>query len=267
MDRPYTILSCAMSVDGRIDDTGPDRLRLSNEADFAEVDELRAECDAILVGAGTLRADDPRLLVRSADLRARRRARGRTENLLKALVTRSGEFDPESRFFTTGDAGAVVYTGGPGADAARRSLSGRSSAEPSAEVVDAGRPPTAEAVLADLARRGVGRLLVEGGGHIHTMFLTSGLVDELRLAVAPFFVGEEDAPRFVMPGTFPHGPAAPMRLVEARALGEVAVLRYRLDGRGPGATDSTGESGGREASATQGPVPDTATRGAEGEHR
>ena len=248
-----------MSVDGRIDDTSPDRLRLSNEADFAEVDELRAGCDAILVGAGTLRADNPRLLVRSPDLRARRRARGRTENLLKALVTRSGEFDPGARFFSTGDAGAVVYTGGPGVDAARRSLSGRSSADPSAEVVDAGDPPTAEAILADLARRGVGRLLVEGGGHIHTMFLTSGLVDELRLAVAPFFVGEEGAPRFVMPGAYPYTPAAPMRLVEARALGEVAVLRYRLDAPATGTAESTGR-----AAATGTAVAGTAVAGAAG---
>lgn len=228
MDRPYTILSCAVSVDGCIDDTGTDRLRLSNEADFAEIDELRAGCDAILVGAGTLRADNPRLLVRSPVLRERRREQGRTENLLKALVTRSGDIDPRARFFGTGDAGAVVYTGGTGVDTARGRLAGRSAADPSAEVVDAGEPPTAQAILTDLADRGVARLLVEGGGHIHTMFLTSGLVDELRLAVAPFFVGEEDAPRFVMPGAYPHTPTAPMRLVEARALGDVAVLRYRL---------------------------------------
>ncbi|WP_017599623.1 RibD family protein [Nocardiopsis lucentensis] len=228
MDRPHTILSCAVSVDGRIDDTGPERLRLSNEADFAEIDELRAECDAILVGAGTLRADDPRLLVRSPELRARRRAQGRPGNLLKAVVTRSGNVDPAARLFSTGDAGAVVYTGGGGVPLARERLAARPTAEPPAEVVDAGDPPTAEAILADLAARGVERLLVEGGGHIHTLFLTSGLVDELRLAVAPFFVGEGDAPRFVLPGAFPHGPGAPMRLIETRALGDVAVLRYRL---------------------------------------
>ncbi|MFI6574799.1 RibD family protein [Nocardiopsis sp. NPDC050513] len=228
MDRPHTILSCAISVDGRIDDTSPERLRLSNEADFAEIDALRAECDAILVGAGTLRADDPRLLVRSPELRERRRAQGRTEHLLKAVVTRGGDVDPSARLFATGDAGAVVYTGGDGVGLARERLAARPTAEPPAEVVDAGDPPTAEAILADLAARGVGRLLVEGGGHIHTLFLTSGLVDELRLAVAPFFVGEADAPRFVLPGAFPHGPVSPMRLVESRALGDVAVLRYRL---------------------------------------
>lgn len=229
MDRPYTILSCAMSVDGRIDDTGPERLRLSNEADFAEIDELRAGCDAILVGAGTLRADNPRLLVRSPVLRERRREQGRTENLLKAVVTGSGELDPKARFFATGDAGAVVYTGGAGVETATRLLSDPPETHPPVDVVDAGDPPTVEGILTDLADRGVERLLVEGGGHIHTLFLTSGLVDELRLAVAPFFVGQQDAPSFVRPGTYPYAPHTPMRLVEARALGEVAVLRYCLD--------------------------------------
>ncbi|MBR8744990.1 dihydrofolate reductase family protein [Nocardiopsis sp. MG754419] len=229
MDRPYTILSCAMSVDGRIDDTGPERLRLSNEADFAEIDELRAGCDAILVGVGTLRADDPRLLVRSQALRERRRAQGRTEHLLKAVLTRGGEVDPRARLFATGDAGAVVYTGGAGVATATRLLAGRPATDPPADVVDAGDPPRVDAILADLADRGVTRLLVEGGGHIHTLFLTSGLVDELRLAVAPFFVGEPDAPSFVHPAAYPYTPQAPMRLVEARALGEIAVLRYRLD--------------------------------------
>lgn len=232
MDRPHTILSCAMSVDGRIDDTGPERLRLSNGADFAEVDELRAQCDAILVGAGTLRNDDPRLLVRSERLRARRRAQGRTENLLKAVVTRTGDLEPGARFFTTGDAGAVVYTGGDGVARARDRFAGHPAGLPPVDVVDAGDPPTVRAVQADLAARGVRRLLVEGGGHIHTLFLTSGLVDELRLAVAPFFVGEADAPSFVHPGAFPATPAAPMRLVETRAIGDIAVLRYLLDADG-----------------------------------
>ena len=251
MDRPYTILSCAMSVDGRIDDPGPERLRLSNEADFTEIDELRAGCDAILVGAGTLRADNPRLLVRSAVLRERRREQGRTENLLKAVVTRGGGVDPEARFFTTGDAGAVVYTGGTGVATANRRLSENRpqpehpDTEPSAEVVDAGDPPTAKAILADLDDRGVTRLLVEGGGHIHTMFLTSGLVDELRLAVAPFFVGDDDAPRFVMPGAYPFTPDVPMRLVEARALDGVAVLRYCLASGKTGQRGKPGELGER----------------------
>jgi len=62
--RPYVLLSCATSADGYLDDASPRRLILSGPADLDRVDEVRAGCDAILVGAGTIRADDPRLLVR-----------------------------------------------------------------------------------------------------------------------------------------------------------------------------------------------------------
>ena len=74
-DRPYTMLSCSVSLDGYLGDRTP-RLALSNDADFDRVDEVRASCDAIMVGAVTVRTDNPRLLVRSQARREERPARG-----------------------------------------------------------------------------------------------------------------------------------------------------------------------------------------------
>lgn len=68
--------------------------------------------------------------------------------------------------------------------------------------------------------------MVEGGGTIHTMFLTAGLADELQLVFAPFFVGDCDAPRFVNPSEFPQDPAHRMRLAETRQIGDCVLLRY-----------------------------------------
>jgi 5-amino-6-(5-phosphoribosylamino)uracil reductase len=65
-ERPYTLLSCGMSIDGYIDTATDERLALSNNADLDRVDAVRADSDAILVGAATLRNDNPRLLVRRA---------------------------------------------------------------------------------------------------------------------------------------------------------------------------------------------------------
>ena len=79
-ERPYTVLSCAISLDGCLDSAGPSRLVLSGEADLDRVDAERAAADAILVGAGTIRRDDPRLLIRSAQRRAERLARGLPEH-------------------------------------------------------------------------------------------------------------------------------------------------------------------------------------------
>ena len=67
---------------------------------------------------------------------------------------------------------------------------------------------------------------VEGGGTIHTLFLSAGLVDEIHLVIAPFFVGDSSAPRFVHPGRFPQNPEHPMTLAEARQIGDVVLLRY-----------------------------------------
>ena len=73
-ERPYTLLSCGMSIDGYLDSAAAERLVLSNEADLDRVDTVRADSDAILVGAETVRSDNPRLLVRAPSRRAERQA-------------------------------------------------------------------------------------------------------------------------------------------------------------------------------------------------
>jgi 5-amino-6-(5-phosphoribosylamino)uracil reductase len=223
-DRPYVLLSAAMSVDGHIDDTGPEPLLLSDAADLDRVDEVRAGVDAILVGATTLRRDNPRLLVRSAQRRAARVAEGRDPHPIKVTLTGSGDLDPTARFFAAGDPPKIVYVASPGLDTARKAVGAV------ADVVDAGHPVDLQRLLADLSGRGVRRLMVEGGTAMHTLFLTAGVADELQLVVAPFFVGDARAPRFVGPGRFAHDTAHRMRLAEARPIGDLVLLRYLLGG-------------------------------------
>lgn len=218
--RPYVLLSCAVSLDGHIDDTTDERLLLSDEADFDRVDAVRAGSDAILVGAGTVRRDDPRLLVRSAERRRERLKRGLPEHPTKVVLTSGGDLDPQRRFFTEGDGPKLVYT----TDSAAERLRERRTA---ATVVALGREADLRAMLADLSHRGVRRLMVEGGGRTHTAFLAQGLVDELQLVVAPFLVGDAAAPRFVHPGTFPYGPDNPLHLHDVRRMGDLVLLTYR----------------------------------------
>lgn len=218
--RPHVLLSVAASLDGYIDDASSDRLLLSNDADLDRVDAVRAGVDAILVGAGTIRADDPRLVVRSEVRRARRSLDGRHATPVKVTLTRSGAVDAGSRFLTTGDNDKIVYTTH---DAAAELAQRLGSA---ATVVALDTDLTPEALLNDLAERGIERLLVEGGTAIHTMFLTAGLVDELHVVYAPFFIGDPDAPRLVGPGAFPQSPARRMILAETQALGDCVLLRY-----------------------------------------
>ena len=223
-DRPYTLLSCSMSIDGYIAGAA-ERLLLSNGDDFDRVDAVRASCDAILVGAATVRIDNPRLLVRSELHRETRAARGLPPSPTKVTVTRQAQLDAGAYFFTVGDAEKLVYCASPRVGDARARLG------EVATVVDGGHTVRMRRLSADLAARGVERLMVEGGGNIHTQFLTDDLVDELQLVVAPLFVGDSDAPRFVRDGTFPWNPARRARLAEVRQIGDVVLMRYALSSR------------------------------------
>jgi riboflavin-specific deaminase-like protein len=220
--RPRVLLSCAISIDGYIDDSTQTRLLLSNAADFDRVDAVRAEQDAILVGAGTIRRDNPRLLVRSDQRLRQRWQAGRSATPVKVTLTRTGNLDPNAQFFTTGDVPKLVYT-------ASRTVTGLARAlGDAATVVDAGEPPALERLLADLADRGIQRLMVEGGGQMHTQFLAADLADELHLAVAPFPVGDSAAPRFLADASYPFTSDRRMRLIGVEAIDDVALLRYQL---------------------------------------
>ncbi|MFG3251426.1 dihydrofolate reductase family protein [Streptomyces sp. NPDC048187] len=224
MPLPHVLLSAAVSLDGYLDDTGPDRLLLSSPADFDRVDEVRASVDAILVGAGTIRADNPRLLVNSAERRAARVAAGQAEYPLKVTVSGSGELDPAARFWRTGGEKLLLTTD----DGARRAQ----GLGIGADVVSLGPVFDWRAALEYLHdRRGVRRLMVEGGGTVHTQLLQRELADELQLVLAPLFVGDPAAPRLFGPGAYQGGR---LRLVETRRIEDVVLTRYLPTAPGTG---------------------------------
>jgi riboflavin-specific deaminase-like protein len=183
---------------------------LSNDEDLLRVNDVRATVDAIMVGANTIRRDNPRLL-----------AHGGPDGPVKVTITSTGNLDPTSNFFTTGNAVKLVYAPAPAVADLRPQLAGL------AEVIDCGTSVELGWILSDLEARGLHRLMVEGGSHLHTAFLAAGLADELHLVVAPLFVGDPDAPRFVQSGQYDH----PMALAETRVMGDVVLLRYYLGRR------------------------------------
>jgi 5-amino-6-(5-phosphoribosylamino)uracil reductase len=217
--RPYVILSAAMSVDGYLDDTSPERLLLSNTPDFDRVDQVRAESDAILIGATTMRKDNPRLLVNSSERRAQRIAYGKPEYPLKVTVTASGDLSADLKFWHHGG-DKLVLTVDSAAEKVRTTLAGL------ADVVSIGPNIDWGLVLDELGHRGIQRLMVEGGGTIHTQLMAQDLADEVQLAIAPLLVGQPDAPRFLGAADYPGGSTARMRVLEVRAIGDVVFVRY-----------------------------------------
>jgi 5-amino-6-(5-phosphoribosylamino)uracil reductase len=196
-------ISVAVSLDGYIDDRSPQRLILSSPEDIADVRAARDECDAILVGAETVRRDNPSL---------------RAKNAARVTVTHSGELDPDLHFFD-GSMRTIVLTAADRVEGLRAKLG------PRAEVlaIENFEPAAYVSALQDC---GVRSLFVEGGTRILTAFLASGMFDRLRLAVAPFFVGDDDAPRMVHATHFLNDAHHRLMLCDARKLGDVAVLDY-----------------------------------------
>jgi 5-amino-6-(5-phosphoribosylamino)uracil reductase len=211
MKKPYVIISTAMSLDGFIDDTSSQRLRISNDKDFARVDKLRDSCDAILVGATTIRKDNPKLLSKSG------------QRLTKVTLTSSGNLDVAANFFTTGESEKIVYTTSLHIGKLKEKLS-------SGAIIESGGKEKIdlEIVLEDLSRRGIKRLMVEGGSSILTQFLQEGLVDEVQIAIGGFFVGQKGAPRFVTDGIFPQDVNNRMHLDSVEKLDDIVVLIYKV---------------------------------------
>jgi riboflavin biosynthesis pyrimidine reductase len=168
----------------------------------------------VLVGAGTARAEDYGPVVVDDAVRERRVGRGQAPVPRLALVSGRLELDPGARLFTSATEPPLVFTTRRAADRAPAPL------REVAEVVGAGADEVdLHEVLADLHRRGVGVVLLEGGPSLNGQAVAAGLVDEWCQTVAPLLVsGGSDR--------VAHGPApaAPMGMALHRLLEEDGFL-------------------------------------------
>jgi diaminohydroxyphosphoribosylaminopyrimidine deaminase/5-amino-6-(5-phosphoribosylamino)uracil reductase len=157
---PWVILKLAMTLDGYL--VVPGRRWVTGEPARAEVQKLRAGCDAILVGAETLRKDNPKLTVRKTLRHSAECRNVGGEQPWRVVVTRSGKLPKGANLFRDRNKErTLVYRGKKWSE-----------------------------VLKDLYRRGVSRLLVEGGAVVAGGLIKAGKVNEVVIYLAPILVGE-----------------------------------------------------------------------------
>lgn len=181
-DRPLVVVNCAMSADGKISLPGRRQLEISSEEDMVRVHRMRAGSDAVLVGVGTVVCDDPKLHVSPARV-------SDPPAPLKVVLDATGRTPPTARFISS-PGRSMVATVEPSAEALRARLGG------AVEVVALGRGPLVDLglLVEELHRRGVRRLMVEGGSTVIWSFFEAGLVDEYSVYVGPLVVGGEGTP-------------------------------------------------------------------------
>ncbi|MDS0478436.1 2,5-diamino-6-(ribosylamino)-4(3H)-pyrimidinone 5'-phosphate reductase [Natrinema sp. 1APR25-10V2] len=184
----HVVVNAATSADGKLSSRRREQIAISGEADFARVDRLRADSDAIVVGVGTVLADDPHLTVKDQTLRARRRENGRPENPARVVVDSSGRTPTDAAVL---DDAATTYL----CLSEAASVDRRADLADRAELITAGdeRVDLLPAFAA-LQEAGLERIMVEGGGELIFSLFEAGLVDELRLFVGPKIIGGRDAP-------------------------------------------------------------------------
>lgn len=198
-----TSLDGAVSVDGRSGGLG-------TPGDKAVFRLLRELADVVLVGAGTVRTEGYNGV--------RHNTRGRDTPPPVAVVTGSADLDPASRLFTDTVVPPLVLTLDTAPVQRRRAL-----AAAGGEVVVLPRL-SPDALLAELGRRGLNRVLCEGGPVLLGDLQAADAVDELCLTVSPLLVGGDA-------GRIARGPAGSsprrMTLVGAMAADDALLLRYR----------------------------------------
>ncbi len=224
MERPFVYVNMAMTADGKITSSRREYPKFTSDTDRRTMDRLRAEADAILVGAGTLRADDPPLHVRDPEMRAYRRSLGKPDALLHVLVTASVSVDPDSRFFSEGPAsGRIVAT------VEDAPLDRIAAIEGRAEIWRVGRGSVdLPKLLGRLRARGVERLLVEGGGELNWGFVRDDLVDEIFVTVAPALLGGRDAPTPCEGEGLAMASQTRLRLLSAEVIGDEVFTRWAV---------------------------------------
>jgi len=149
--RPFVIAKCGLSLDGRLSSPPHEARWITSSAARRHAQQLRAQVDAILIGAGTLRADDPRLTARS---------RG-AKQPWRIVLSRSGVLPRDARLFTDRFASRTIIHGGKNLDV----------------------------VLRELGENEITSVLIEGGGEILGQALDQHLVDKVQLYLGPVLTG------------------------------------------------------------------------------
>lgn len=212
MSRPHVTLKLATSLDGRIAAASGESRWITGPDARAEVQRLRAQVNAIMVGSGTARADDPELLART-EPPPRRHA-------LRVVLDSNFSLPPRGRLFESLDRAVVLIIGAEGGDQASRAALEAAGAK-TATVASSPQGVSVEGALALLHERGIARVLVEGGGKLAASLIAAQAVDRIEWMRAPIALGEEGLPAI--------GPLKVERVSEAPAWRRVALRELGPD--------------------------------------
>jgi diaminohydroxyphosphoribosylaminopyrimidine deaminase/5-amino-6-(5-phosphoribosylamino)uracil reductase len=181
---PFVAMKVAQSIDGKIALRNGRSKYLTSKESLMSVHRLRAEYDAVLVGAGTVRADDPELTVRLVE--------GRSP--VRIILDGNLSSPVSSRVFNDGKARTVVFCASsleddPRVGKKKIDVLRRRKVEVYPIRGDSGGMISINVILKRIAKMGISSIMVEGGASVFSQFVKSGAADKLYLYIAPKILG------------------------------------------------------------------------------
>jgi len=176
--RPYVIISAAMSIDGKIA-TRTGKSNLSSKKDLVRIHKLRRSIDAIVVGKNTINVDNPSLTVRHV----------KGKNPIRVILDSKGSLSPKSKVIKTAKKIPTILVVSENAPRKVERFVAKG-----VRVIRCGKNKIdLKRLLEILGKKGVKRIIVEGGGTTNWHFFKEKLVDEIAITVTPYVLGGSTA--------------------------------------------------------------------------
>jgi 5-amino-6-(5-phosphoribosylamino)uracil reductase len=207
-------LVLAMTADGKIADGDRSAAKFSSPQDFRHLEEQVAQADAVLIGAGTLRIHGTTMRVLDPELIQARVQRGQTPQPIQIVCSRSGNLDPDLKFFRQPVPKWLLTTVDVKCKEFDRVLQ-----------ISNGQDIDWQKAWLELASLGIDRLCILGGSEIATALWEQDLIDEFYLTICPLIFGGTTAPTPCMGS----GLVIPrqLELIETKSIGQEIYLHYR----------------------------------------
>ena len=212
MKRPYVVINCAMSADGKIAAPSGKQMRISCDEDIKRMYELRNECDAVLVGINTVLYDDPKLTIKKKYVKNPKQP--------IRIVLDTNCKTPIDSLVVNNLAKTLI-------------ISGKRCEKKFGNNVEVVECDTNKDGIIDLEKlmeilynRHIKKLMVEGGGTVIWNFLKYGFVDDFYVYVGPMIIGGKNTP--TIGGGKKIDENSNLKLVETKTIGPGTLLHYRI---------------------------------------
>jgi 2,5-diamino-6-(ribosylamino)-4(3H)-pyrimidinone 5'-phosphate reductase len=211
MKRPYVVINCAMSLDGKIARPSGEQLRISSYEDIKRMYEMRNKSDAVLVGVGTVLSDDPKLTVKEKLVKnPKNPIRIILDSSCKTPVVALAVDEKAPTWIASSSDCDKIYNKNVEVIVCEKDKDG---------LIDLKK------LLEFLHKRGIKKLMVEGGSTVISNFLKQGLVDDFFVYVGPMIIGGKETPSLIK-GELDNN--LKFKIIDSTKIGPGVLLHYRL---------------------------------------